>query len=154
MKQTLKGLQWVTCLVYIDDIICFGRNFREHIDSVTAVLQRITDAGLKLRPDKCQLLKTEVVFLGHVVSGDGVRPNPTNVAKIVTWPTPQCPKKVKQFVATASYYRRFIRFTGSNGLPFQRRWFLLARHRRLRCWAGRRTQSGTGRARKCNCVRK
>ena len=77
MELTLQGLQWVTCLVYIDDIICFGRNFREHMDSVTEVLQRITDAGLKLRPDKCQLLQTEVVFLGHVVSGDGVRPDPT-----------------------------------------------------------------------------
>jgi hypothetical protein len=66
-------------------------------------------AGLKLKPDKCHLLQKEVVFLGHVVSKEGVKPDPTNAAKIVGWPRPQTAKQVKQFVATGSYYRRFIK---------------------------------------------
>ena len=49
------------------------------------------------------------MFLGHVVSGHGVRPDPSNVDKFVNWPTPEIPKQVKQFVATASYYRHFVR---------------------------------------------
>ena len=109
MELALQGLQWHTCLVYIDDIIVYGATFEQHLERVDQVLARIQDARLKLRPDKCHMLQTEVVFLGHVVSNDGVRPDPTNVAKIVGWPKPQNPKQVRQFVATGSYYRRFIK---------------------------------------------
>ena len=52
---------------------------------------------------------TEVVFLGHTVSGDGVRPNPTNIEKIASWPKPKTAKQVKQLVAMGSYYRRYVR---------------------------------------------
>ncbi len=109
MELALQGLQWETCLVYIDDIIVYASNFDEHIQRVDQVLDRIKQAGLKLRPDKCHLLQAEVVFLGHVVSSTGIRPEPSNISKIVNWPRPQNPKQVKQFVATGSYYRRFVR---------------------------------------------
>ena len=109
MELTLQGLQWITCLVYIDDVIVHGRSFHQHMHRLVEVLQRICNAGLKLKPDKCRLLQPEVVFLGHVVSGDGVRPDPTNVDKVINWPQPETSKQVKQFVATASYYRRFVR---------------------------------------------
>ena len=109
MELALRGLQWITCLIYIDDIIVFGRNFEQHLERVEQVLQRLKEAGLKVKPDKCNMLQTEVVFLGHVVSAQGVRPNPTNVSKIVGWPKPESAKQVKQFVAMGSYYRRYIR---------------------------------------------
>ena len=109
MELALQGLQWQTCLVYIDDIIVYGANFEEHMQRVDEVLCRVKQSGLKLKPDKCQLLQTEVVFLGHVVSGEGVRPDPSNITKVVNWPRPTNPKQVKQFVATGSYYRRFIK---------------------------------------------
>ena len=109
MELVLQGLQWQTCLVYIDDIIVFGATFEEHIQRVDEVLDRIKKSGLKLKPDKCHLLQTEVVFLGHIVSKDGVRPDPNNIAKVANWPRPENPRQVKQFVATGSYYRRFIK---------------------------------------------
>jgi hypothetical protein len=67
------------------------------------------DAGLKLKPQKCQLLQEEVTFLGHVVSKDGVKPNPDNIAKIALWPEPKDVTGVRQILGMASYYRRFIR---------------------------------------------
>jgi hypothetical protein len=109
MELALQGLQWITCLVYIDDIIVFAPDFEQHLCNVDEVLGRIRDAGLKLKPEKCQLLQTEVIFLGHVVSGKGVSPDPTNIAKIVQWQRPQNAKEVKQFFATGSYYRRFVK---------------------------------------------
>ena len=109
MELALQGLQWITCLVYIDDIIVYAENFDQHISRVDEVLNRIKSAGLKLKPEKCNMLQTEVVFLGHVVSKDGVRPDPTNIAKVVQWPVPQNAKQVKQFVATGSYYRKFVK---------------------------------------------
>ena len=109
MEMALQGLQWVTCLIYIDDIIVFGRNFDEHIARIERVLERMRLAGLKLKPKKCEMLATEVVFLGHVVSGEGVKPNPVNISKIADWPRPKTPRQVKQLVAMGSYYRRYVK---------------------------------------------
>lgn len=87
----------------------FGSIFDEHISRVDKVLDLIKAAGLKLKPEKCNLLQTGVVFLGQVVSKEGVQPDPTNIAKILQWPKPTNAKQEKQFVATGSYYRRFVK---------------------------------------------
>ena len=79
MEMALQGLQWLTCLIYIDDIIVFGKDFDEHIARVEQILERLRLAALKLKPTKCEMLQTEVSFLGHVISGVGVKPSPTNV---------------------------------------------------------------------------
>ena len=109
MEMALRGLQWITCLIYIDDVIVFGKTFEEHLARVEEVLERIQAAGLKLKPEKCRMLQKEVVFLGHVVSGKGVQPSPTNISKIISWPRPKTAKQVKQFVAMGSYYRRYVK---------------------------------------------
>ena len=109
MELALQGLQWVICLIYIDDIVVFGRSFEEHIKRVEEVLKRIQAAGLKLKADKSNMFQDSVLFLGHIVSGEGVKPNPTNIAKVVEWPRPKSAKQVRQFVALGSYYRRFVK---------------------------------------------
>ena len=68
MELVLHGLQWQICLIYLDDIIVFSKNFDDHIQRLDMVLQRISEANLKLKPEKCDLLKSEVAFLGHFVS--------------------------------------------------------------------------------------
>ncbi|MCG8046377.1 MAG: RNase H-like domain-containing protein, partial [Candidatus Thiodiazotropha endolucinida] len=109
MELALAGLQWLTCLIYIDDIIVFGRNFEEHILRVEQIFERLKQAGLKLKPEKCHMLQKEVTFLGHVVTSEGVKPNPINIAKIMDWPKPKTAKQIKQFVALGSYYRRYVK---------------------------------------------
>ena len=76
MEMTLQGLQWRTCLIYIDDIIVLGRTFEEHVQRIEQVFERIRGACLKLKLTKCYMFKKEIIFLGHVVSGEGVRPSP------------------------------------------------------------------------------
>ena len=117
MELALQGLQWVTCLIYIDDVIVFGKDFDQHMQRLEEVLDRIKKAGLKLKASKSYLLQKEVIFLGHVVSGEGIKPSPTNVTKVVDWPTPKTAKQVKQFVAMASYYRRYVRNFASTARP-------------------------------------
>ena len=96
MELVLQGLQWETCLIYIDDIIVFSTDFDEHMSRVRQVFSRLQAAGLKLRPEKCEMLQEEVTFLGHVVSATGVKPNPVNIAKVIEWPVPKTAKQVKQ----------------------------------------------------------
>jgi hypothetical protein len=66
-------------------------------------------AGLKLNPDKCDFFKRQILFLGHLVSGDGIKPNPVLVEKIKDCPPPKTKRQVRSFLGLASYYRRFIR---------------------------------------------
>ena len=109
MEIALVGLQWTSCLIYLDDVVVFGNNFEEHLRRLDLVLERIARAGLKLKPKKCHLFQEEVTFLGHVVSKRGVLPNPDNVVKMVNWPVPSTPTHVRSFLGMAQYYRRFVK---------------------------------------------
>ncbi|CAC5410305.1 Retrovirus-related Pol polyprotein from transposon opus,Retrovirus-related Pol polyprotein from transposon 17.6 [Mytilus coruscus] len=95
MELVLNGLKWQICVIYLDDIIVFGKNFEQHMERLDIILDRISKAGLKLKPEKCDLLQSEVTFLGHVISNKGIQPNPDNVYKILTWRTPKTVTEVK-----------------------------------------------------------
>ena len=72
MEIVLCGLQWVMCLVYLDDVIVFGKTFSETLQNLKSVFERFRNAELKLKPKKCNRFKDEVSFLGHVVSANGI----------------------------------------------------------------------------------
>ena len=81
MELALAGLQWTTCVIYLDDVIVFGKTFDEHLNRLNEVLERFRDAGLKLKPKKCEFFEKEVQFLGYMVSQEGIRPLPDNLEK-------------------------------------------------------------------------
>ena len=95
-------------LLYLDDILVASRSFDEHLQHLREVFSRLRDAGLRLKPRKCSLLRDEVPFLGHIISTDGVRPDPTKFDKVQRYPTPTDATQVRQFLGLASYYRRFM----------------------------------------------
>ena len=109
MELVLNGLQWQSCLIYLHDVIVFSDNFNDHMKRLETVLDRMSKAGLKLKPEKCQLSRKEVTFLGHVVSEKGVQPNRDNIAKLLAWPTPKTVTEVRQDLGMGGYYRRFIK---------------------------------------------
>ena len=107
MERVLKGLQWRTLLLYLDDIIVFSKNFQSHLERLEEVFQRFRAARLKLKPGKCQLFQKEVSYLGHVVSQDGVATDPEKVEAVRNWPSPKCVQEVRSFLGFVGYYRRF-----------------------------------------------
>ena len=88
MDCVLAGLHWQSCLVYLDDVLILGRSFSEHLHNLRDVFDRLREAGLKLKPSKCTFGQKEVAFLGHIVSDQGIAPDPAKVAAITNWPTP------------------------------------------------------------------
>jgi len=109
MDCVLAGLSYITCLVYIDDIIVFSRKSEEHVSRLGEVFHRIRQANLKLKPSKCSLFQRQVEFLGHLVSGDGIAMQPDKIEAIRTWPECRNVTEVRAFLGTCGYYRRFIK---------------------------------------------
>ena len=109
MHDCLGDLNMNWCIVYLDDIIIFSDIKEEHLKRLEAVFQKLSAAGLKLKPSKCFFFREEIEYLGHVVSGKGVATNPNKVEAVTKWPTPKTVYDVRSFLGFVGYYRRFIK---------------------------------------------
>ena len=109
MDLVLSGLNFEICLVYLDDIILFSTTLEQHLERLELVLQRLKAANLKLKPSKCTLLQKEVIFLGHIVSSQGLATDPAKVKLIQEWPVPKNLRQLRGFLGLAGYYRKFVK---------------------------------------------
>ena len=109
IETALRGLQWHILVLYLDDIIVFSKTFEEHLVNLQKVFQRLSDAGLKLKASKCSFFKREVEYLGHIVSTDGVRTDPSKVQAVVKMKPPTSVSELRTYIGLMSYYRRFIK---------------------------------------------
>ena len=85
MQSILARLEW--CFVYLDDMIV-SSTFEEHLECLGEVMTRLRKAGLRLKPQKCNFFVDKVVYLGHKISSEGVRPDPAKTDKVREYPTP------------------------------------------------------------------
>ena len=108
MELCLGDQQFVTLLLYLDDICIFAPTINDMLDRIELVLNRLKQFNLKIRPKKCQFFYTSILFLGHIWYAKGISVNPEKVEKVQTWPVPKNIKEVQSFLGLASYYRRFI----------------------------------------------
>ena len=106
MDEVLKGLTGVAC--YLDDILVTGRSREEHKANLEAVMQRLQERGLRLRREKCELFREKIVYLGHEISKDGLRPTGERVKGIVNMPAPGNVKELFTFLGLMTYNARFI----------------------------------------------
>ena len=109
METVLRGLQWEICVIYLDDILSFGRSFSQSIENLEAIFLRFRKSGLTLKPNKCKFFQTSVEFLGHLVSASGIACDPKKLEAVKDWPRPSNLTEVRQFVGFAAYYRRFVK---------------------------------------------
>ncbi|MCP4599592.1 MAG: hypothetical protein GY847_03470, partial [Proteobacteria bacterium] len=108
MEMVLTGLEWENCLIYVDDTIVYSPTFEQHLEDLAQVFDRFRQHDLRLKLKKCRFGRESAKFLGHIVSADGLKPDPEKIQSVVDWPTPTNLTMVMQFMGLTSYYRRFI----------------------------------------------
>ena len=109
MQNCLGELNLTYSLIYLDDMIVFSETPEEHLLRMHVVFNRLREHGLKLKPSKCNVFKTEINYLAHHVSKEGVQPSKKNLESIAQCPPPDTYTKVKSFVGLVGHYRRFIK---------------------------------------------
>ena len=108
METVLAGLTRRRCFVYLDDILVISNTWEEDLSNIQQVLDRLHQAGLRLKPKKCSFAKRKANYLGHVVSENVIEPDPQKIEKVRDYPTPKNLKTLQQFLGLASNYRRYI----------------------------------------------
>ena len=89
METVIAGLRWKICLIYLDDVIVTEKTFEDMIKNLDQVFERLHEAGLKLKPRKCQLICREVEFLRHIITRAGVKTDPKEIPVVRDWPVPE-----------------------------------------------------------------
>ncbi|KAI2644146.1 Transposon Tf2-6 polyprotein [Labeo rohita] len=95
--------------VYLDDILIFSFSLQVHTQHVCQVLKRLLENQLYVKAEKCVFHAKSVLFLGHIISAEGIKADPAKVRAVAEWPTPDSWKALQRFLGFANFYRRFIR---------------------------------------------
>ncbi len=103
--------------VYLDDILIFSQNERDHVQHVRRVLQRLLENRLFAKVEKCEFHARSIPFLGFILSPEGIRMDPAKVEAVADWPIPENRRAVQRFLGFANFYRRFIRNFSQVALP-------------------------------------
>ena len=109
MQSCLGNLHLCYYIIYLDDVIVFSKTLEEHLLRLRAMFEKLKQAGLKLKQSKCELFRQELIYLGHVVSKNGIQTDPKKVEAIHMWPVPTNVTEVRSFLGFTNYYWRFIK---------------------------------------------
>jgi hypothetical protein len=96
-------------VIYLDDLLIYSDTLEEHKRHVRLVLKRLQEAGLYVKPQKCQFHATKVSFLGFMISSEGIHMDPAKVEAVLGWERPKSPHDIQVFLGFANFYRRFIK---------------------------------------------
>jgi len=109
MNRVFKDYLDSFVIVFIDDILVYSPSPVDHEIHLRMVLQRLREKQLYAKFSKCEFWQTQVIFLGHVVSGEGISVDPEKIKAVLDWPRPTTVTEIRSFLGLAGYYRRFIK---------------------------------------------
>ncbi|GBG87870.1 hypothetical protein CBR_g46170 [Chara braunii] len=102
-------------IVYLDDILTFSKTVEEHVAHLDKVLSLLRQHKFKINGEKCELGRTRVLYLGHEISSEGLKPDNAKVASIRDWPRPQSVTEMRSFLGMTGYYRTFVKNYSQEG---------------------------------------
>ncbi|GBG76168.1 hypothetical protein CBR_g21917 [Chara braunii] len=106
MDLTLVTDEFV--IVYLDDILIFSKTVEEHVAHLDKVLSLLRQHKFKINGEKCEFGRTRVLYLGHEIFAEGLKPDDAKVASIRDWPRPQSVTEIRSFLGMTDYYRNFV----------------------------------------------
>ena len=106
IEQTVGDIPGVAG--YLDDIIVTGKTEADHLTNLQRTLERLKESGFRLRKSKCSFFQSSVVYLGHVIDKDEIRPLTNKVEAILKMPLPKDPKQLRSFLGMVNYYDKFL----------------------------------------------
>ena len=109
MDVVLKGMHGTEAFVYLNDIVIHSGTLEEQDKKARRLFNRLKEASLKLQPDKCEFLRTEMAYLGYIIGQNRVKPNPAKKTVIKKFPQPRTVRAIRHFLGLSGYYRRFIK---------------------------------------------
>lgn len=108
ISETLDPELYISCLVYVDDIIIFSDDFDSHLLDLDRVFKLLGDYNWRIKLSKCQFACETINYLGHRVSQGSIQPLERNIDKIKNMKAPSNPEELISFLGTAAYYKKFI----------------------------------------------
>ena len=108
MHILLDDILYNGVAAYLDDVLIYGKTIEEHNRNLEEVFKRIKLAGLRINPKKCSFYKSELIFLGHKISAEGISTNNNMIKRIIEVEIPKCSKQLRSFLGLANYYRKFV----------------------------------------------
>ncbi|UYV79687.1 hypothetical protein LAZ67_18000272, partial [Cordylochernes scorpioides] len=120
MHTVLGPLLNKKAFCYLDDVIIPAKDWREMIERLREVLERIRSAKLTLKPSKCEFGRREVEFLGYVISTGGLKPGPRKIKAIEEFPEPKNVHDIRRFLGLTNFFRRFVKDFARKAEPLSR----------------------------------
>lgn len=108
MDNVLREFIGKSCMVYLDDVLVFSSSLQEHTETLEKILKTLNKFNFKIQLDKSEFLRKETSWLGHVITPEGVKPNPDKILAIKKWALPRTDKELRGFLGILGYYRKFI----------------------------------------------
>jgi hypothetical protein len=113
MNEIFRDLLDVCVIVYLDDILVYSKDPKDHEQHLRQVLDRLKEHQLVVKKSKCTFFTDTIEYLRHIITTDSIRPNLKLVQAIQSFPQPTTLKEMQSFLGLANYYRKFIKeFSG------------------------------------------
>ncbi len=120
IDRIYRDIQYKFMNGYFDDLSIYSKTFKEHLLHLREVFDRLRKNKLQAKITKCKFVQRETVFLGHLVSAEGIKPDPDKIKAVREWRIPRSKKDIRSFVGLCSYYRKFIPHFATIAEPLHR----------------------------------
>jgi hypothetical protein len=107
-------------MVFIDDILIYNPSWDQHLEHIRLVHAKLQEHHFYVKQSKCCFGKTELSYLGHIISQHGVATNPSKTVAMENWPTPTNVTELRGFLGLTWYYRKFVSKYGILAKPLTR----------------------------------
>ncbi|KAK2709159.1 hypothetical protein QYM36_012977 [Artemia franciscana] len=117
MEEAFEGLEGIRILV--DDILVYGKNREVHDQRLSAVLRRARKKGIRFNSEKCEFSKDKVKYFGHIISRDGIKPDPEKIRAIQDMPSPQSKEELQTLLGMLNFLSKYILDLSSKNKPLR-----------------------------------